>query len=102
MGRGHRKLLRKLRPYLSNNLLINGEVCDELISISALNAEEAELLDHEKCNSDKVKRMVLALSSKDEKVYKSFKECLKTTKNDHVLEEIEKGEKEFLTGKLTV
>lgn len=99
MRRLYRKVLRRNRQYFVDNLLINGEVYDELISICALDSAEAEILEQEKCNRDKVKRMILALSMKDDKVYNNFKRCLKTTKNEHVLEEIEKQERKILSGK---
>lgn len=74
------------------NLHVNDEVIDELLSSLALTETEAEIIEHEKSNRDKIKRILLALSPKDDKIYHAFKECLKKTKNDHVLKKIEETE----------
>ena len=92
MKRLYRLVLQKLRGYLVDNLLVNGEVIDQLFSTFALDATEVEIIEHQICNRDKIKHIITILSPKDDQIYLSFKECLDKTKNEHVLETIEETE----------
>ena len=92
MKRLYRLVLQKLRSYLVDNLLVNDEVIDQLFSTLALDTTEAEIIEHEICNRDKIKRIITSLSPKDDQIYLSFKECLLKTKNEHVLKQIEETE----------
>lgn len=92
MRRLYRLVLQKLRSYLVDNLLVNGEVIDQLFSTLALDTTEAEIIEHELCNRDKIKRIITSLSPKDDQIYLSFKECVNKAKNGHVLKQIEETE----------
>ena len=92
MKRLYRLVLQKLRSYLVDNLLVNDEVIDQLFSTLALDTTEAEIIEHEICNRDKIKRIITSLSPKDDQIYICFKDCLHKTKNEHVLKQIEETE----------
>lgn len=88
MKRLYRLVLQKLRSYLVDNLRVDGELIDELLSTLVLDTTEAEIIEHERCNRDKIKRIITSLSPKADQIYISFKECLHKTKNGHVLKQI--------------
>ena len=88
----YRLVLQKLRSYLVANLYVNDEFIDQLVSTLALDTKEAEIIGHEQCLEDKIKRILISLSPKDDQIYLSFKECLLKTKHEYVLAQIEETE----------
>lgn len=98
MKRLYRLVLQKLRSYLVDNLRVDGELIDELLSTLVLDTTEAEIIEHERCNRDKIKRIITSLSPKADQIYISFKECLHKTKNGHVLKQIGETENDSASG----
>lgn len=92
MRRLYRRVLRELLGYLDDNLLVTDRLIDQLYSTLALGSNEKEIIEHEKCNRDKINRLVLSLSPKNDDVYEKFKESLRQTLNEEVIEELQKKE----------
>lgn len=95
----YRRVLEQEQNNLVSNLEANDEFIDELVSKLALDSSDGELISHERGNRERVQAVIKVLKTKENEVYLHFKQCLRITKNEHVITLLEKSEQSVQEGK---
>lgn len=90
MQEQEKKTIKNHLPYLTKNVCSIKPILDSLYSDEIFQESDIERVDTETTTIDKVRKIVNILLYKDSNAIPSFKKALRETKQDHIVEELEK------------